>query len=101
MSPIRTLLGAHGRNTGEPCAAVKNDCCDAFEGVLPEGQEMKKEIEDAASNRANGPKRVIVTASLLLSGGPNLLCASVSLWLLKQNNHGGTQTQSKHEENGI
>jgi hypothetical protein len=44
--------------------------------VLPEGQEMKKEIEDAASNRANGPKRVIVTASLLLSGGPNLLSVS-------------------------
>ena len=45
---------------GEPGALVNDDCCDAFEGVLPEGQEMKNEVQEAASNKLNRPKRLIV-----------------------------------------
>jgi hypothetical protein len=46
------LLGPPWTDTGEPGALADNDCCDALEGMLPEGQEMN-EIEDAASNRIN------------------------------------------------
>jgi len=63
MSPIKTLPGPPWTDTGEPGAFVNNDCCDAFEGVLAEWQEMN-EIEDAASNKVNRPNRLIVAGIL-------------------------------------
>src|SRR5829696_5071188 len=53
MSPIKMLPGPPWTDTGEPGALANNDCCDAFEGVLPEGQE--NDIHDAASNKLNRP----------------------------------------------
>jgi hypothetical protein len=40
MSPIKMLPGPLGTDTGEP-GALANNCCDASEGVLPEGHEIK------------------------------------------------------------
>ena len=49
---------------GEPGALVNNDCCNAFEGALPPGQEMNNEVQDAASNTVNRPNRLIVAGIL-------------------------------------
>src|SRR5262245_55625506 len=51
MSPINMLLGPPCTATGEPGELANNDCWIASELVLPEGQEMKNEIEDAANNQ--------------------------------------------------
>ena len=59
------LLGPPSMETGEPGALANNDCCDALEGVSPEGQE--KETHDAASSKVNSAKRLIINASLLSS----------------------------------
>jgi hypothetical protein len=34
---------------------VNSGCCDAFEGALPEGQEMNNDVHDAITNRINRP----------------------------------------------
>jgi hypothetical protein len=59
------LPGPPWTATGEPGALVNNDCSDAFEGVLGEGQEIKNEVQDAISNKVNRPKRLIVVDILI------------------------------------
>ena len=54
------LLGPPSTATGEPWALANNDSCDALEGVLLVGQEIK----DTVSNRLNRPKRLIVAGIL-------------------------------------
>jgi hypothetical protein len=46
---------------GEPGALANNGCCDAFEGMLPEGQETKNELHDIARNKVNRPTRLMVS----------------------------------------
>jgi len=77
MSPIKTLPGPPWTDTGEPGALANNDCCDAFEGVLPEGQEIKNEVQDAASNKDNRPNRLIVAGILATEVNASLLSVSV------------------------
>jgi hypothetical protein len=49
--------------TGEPGALANNGCCATFEAVLPEGQE--NETHDAANNKPNRAKRLIVAGILI------------------------------------
>jgi hypothetical protein len=56
ISPIKTFPGPPGTATGEPGALTNNGCCNAFEGTLGKGQEIKNDIEEAASNNANRAK---------------------------------------------
>jgi hypothetical protein len=76
MSAIKILLGPSCTVTGEPGALVNNDCCDAFEGVLLEGHEMKNEIQGAASNKVNRPTRLIVAGILITEVNGSLLSVS-------------------------
>jgi len=64
MSPIKTLPGPPWTDTGEPGAFVNNDCCDPFEGAVPEGQELKKELQETASNKVNRATRLIAAGIL-------------------------------------
>ena len=66
------LLGSPWTDTGEPGALVNKDCCDALEGVLPEGQERKKEVPDAASNKINRLRRLIVAGILTIEVNASL-----------------------------
>jgi hypothetical protein len=76
MSPIKMLLGPPWTATGEPGAFVNHDSCDAFEGVLPEGQDVKNEIQDAASNKLNSANRLIVAGILITENNATLLSVS-------------------------
>jgi hypothetical protein len=61
ISPIRTVPGPPWTDTGEPGAFTNNDCCGAFEGAFPAGQEIKNDVQNAiSSDRANRPKPLIV-----------------------------------------
>ena len=61
------LLGPLWRVIGEPGAAANSGCCAASEGVLPGGQEMKNEDQDAVSKMVNRPKRLIVAGILIFN----------------------------------
>lgn len=71
------LLGPPSTDTGEPGALVNNDCCaaccEAFEGVLRGGQEIKNEVKDAASNKVNRPTRQIAAGILIAEVNARLL----------------------------
>ena len=71
------LLGPPRTDTGEPGALANNDCGDVFEGVLPEGQEIKNEVEDAASNKVNLATRLIVAGILITEVNASLLSSCV------------------------
>jgi hypothetical protein len=81
MSPIKMLLGPPWTDTGEPGALANNDCsdacCEAFEGVLPGGQEMKNEVQDAVSNKVNRATRPIAAGILTTEVNAMLLSVSV------------------------
>ena len=72
------LLGPPCTDTGEPGAFANHDCvdacCDALEGVLPEGQEKK--INDAAINSVNCAIRLTV-AAILTKGLNGILLRSI------------------------
>jgi hypothetical protein len=73
MSPIKRVPGPAGTDTGEPGALANNDCCGAFEGVLPEGQEKKNVLQDTASNKVNRATRLIVAGILAAEVNARLL----------------------------
>ena len=77
MSPIKMLLGPPWTDTGEPGALANNDCCDAFEGVLPGWQETKNEVQDAASNKVNRATRLIVAGILAAEVNASLLSSRI------------------------
>ena len=60
------LLGPPCTATGEPGALANNACCGEFEGVLPEGQETKNEVQDAVSNKVNRAARLIAVGILAI-----------------------------------
>jgi hypothetical protein len=72
MSPIKTFPGPPGTDTGDPGAFTNNGCCDALEGMLPDGHEIK----NAASN--NGIAGILITEAitclLSVSGVKTLQC---------------------------
>jgi hypothetical protein len=74
MSPIKMLLGPPWTDTGEPGAFANHDCfdcgCEAFERLLPEGQETKSRLEHAASNEANCATRLSVVGILRIEITP-------------------------------
>ena len=45
---------------------MNNGCCDTLDGVSREGQDIKNEVHDAASNKPNRPKRLIVAGILII-----------------------------------
>jgi hypothetical protein len=55
MSPIKTFPGPPCTATGDPGAFLNSGCCAAFEGALPEGQELNNDVHDAITNRINRP----------------------------------------------
>jgi hypothetical protein len=67
MSAIKMFPGPSWTDTGELGALLNNDCCDASEGLLPEGQEIKNELQVVTSNKLNRAKRLIITASPFVS----------------------------------
>jgi len=42
---------------------LANNACCTFEGVLPEGQEIKNEVQDATSNNVNRLKTEVTPVS--------------------------------------
>jgi hypothetical protein len=65
MSPIKMLLGPPWTDTGEPGAWANNDCCDALEGLSPEGHDMASETQDAASNKLHRATRAGILTTVI------------------------------------
>jgi hypothetical protein len=56
---------------------ANNGCCAALEGVLPEGQETENGIQDAASNKVNRAKWLIVAGILVTEVNARLLSSGI------------------------